>query len=140
MLFNAQGNDAAQFGLTKLNQRHTLESTVLNNSNVKDSLSMKAMAETPMDLNFSTESNVWRSDFTWTNGDPAGTAIYTIDVPFGLLSLGQSDNIQNMPFDRYTYWTGDVEVSLQINGQPFQQGLLAMYSCRSHLTNANWRT
>jgi hypothetical protein len=127
MLFNAQGNDAAQFGLTKLNQRHTLESTVLNNSNVKDSLSMKAMAETPMDLNFSTESNVWRSDFTWTNGDPAGTAIYTIDVPFGLLSLGQSDNIQNMPFDRYTYWTGDVEVSLQINGQPFQQGLLAMY-------------
>ncbi|UHK03043.1 MAG: RNA-dependent RNA polymerase [Guiyang picorna-like virus 2] len=127
MLMNAQGNDSLEFGLTKLNERHTLESTVLNNSNIKDSMSTKAMAETPMDLKFSTESNVWRDDFTWTASDPAGTAIYTIDVPFGLLSLGEASNIQNMPFDRYTYWTGDVEVSLQINGQPFQQGLLAMY-------------
>ncbi|APG77979.1 hypothetical protein [Hubei picorna-like virus 9] len=122
--FSAQGPD---FGLTKLNETSTLESTELNTSNVKVNLMEKAIAERPVDLAFSTESNVWRSDFEWTMSDPAGTSIYSIDVPFGLLQLGESDNIQNMPFERYSYWNGDVRVSFQINGQPFQQGLLCIY-------------
>nr|ULF99744.1 MAG: putative polyprotein [Picornavirales sp.] len=90
-------------------------------------LMAKAVNEGPMDVGFGVESNVFRQQVIWSSGSPAGGAIFTVDVPFGLLPLGNPDNVQNMPFDRFTYWTGDVELSFQINGTPFQQGILAAY-------------
>ena len=48
-------------------------------------------------------------------------------MPFGILDKGDDNNLQNMPFDRFIYWNGDVELTLQVTGTPFQQGLAVFY-------------
>lgn len=111
--------------LVKLNEHKVIDGKVLNQH--QNSLSNKALNELPMDINFGTESRVFRGQFLWSNSNVPGTPIFTVDVPFGLLSLGNADNVQNMGFDRFVFWEGDIEISFQINGTPFQQGLLVAY-------------
>lgn len=119
----AEGNE----GLVNLNARSKVESIELNKTTLAETLRGKAVAEVPQDLAFGLESTVYRDSFEWKVSDIAGVAIKTIDVPFGLLSLGDSDNVQNMPFDRFLYWNGDITLTFQVNGTPFMCGMLAVY-------------
>jgi hypothetical protein len=122
--FVAQG--PPENSLAKLNEHKVTYGAMLNMSGA-GKLESKAVNEEQMNLNFGTDSRVFRGQFEWSTSAVAGAAIASYDVPFGLLALGDSDNVQNMGFDRFVFWTGDVEIVFQINGTPFQQGLLAAY-------------
>ncbi|APG78468.1 hypothetical protein [Hubei picorna-like virus 11] len=89
------------------------------------------------------ESRIMRASFSWGTDHPAGHVLYNISIPQGILGQGSPDSIQNMPFKNYVYWRGRVEIALQINGNPFQQGLLCAFfyplSTRgSQLNIVNW--
>jgi hypothetical protein len=122
--FFAQGPPANS--LAKLNEHKLVDGVRLNNHQA-DFMANKAVNETSMGVDFGTESRVFRGQFDWTTADIPGVPIFTIDLPFGLLSLGEPDNVQNMGFDRFVFWKGDIEISFQINATPFQQGLLVAY-------------
>jgi hypothetical protein len=83
----------------------------------------KAVSEEAMDLRYTTDTFMYRTEFDWSTTDPAGLKV-KYEAPFGLLKLGNVDNIQNMPFDRFIYWHGDVELMVQVNGSPMMQGLM----------------
>nr|QVW10090.1 MAG: polyprotein [Basavirus sp.] len=119
----AEGNE----GLVNLNARNEVHASELNKTTLAGTLRGKAVAEIPQDLAFGLESTVYRDSFEWRTSDIAGVAIKKIDVPFGLLNLGDSDNVQNMPFDRFLFWNGDVVLTFQVNGTPFMCGMLAIY-------------
>lgn len=119
----AEGNE----GLVNLNSHDVKTSDGLNKTTMMTNLRGKAVAEIPQDLSFGLESTLFRDSFEWKVSDIPGVAIKTIPVPFGLLSLGDSDNVQNMPFDRFLFWNGDVKLTLQVNGTPFMCGMLAVY-------------
>jgi hypothetical protein len=87
----------------------------------------KAMSQTHGSLDFSTDSSVYRTTFTWQTSHNKGAIIGTLTAPYGILNIGEKRNLQNMPFERYIYWRGDVELTVQINGNPFQQGYLVLY-------------
>uniref|UniRef100_F1KPN4 Genome polyprotein n=1 Tax=Ascaris suum TaxID=6253 RepID=F1KPN4_ASCSU len=89
------------------------------------------------------ESRIMRASFTWATDQPMGHVLYSVGLPQGILGQGPIDSIQNMPFKNYAYWRGRVEVALQINGNPFQQGLLCAFfyplsSRGSELDILNW--
>ncbi|AIY32625.1 polyprotein [Fisavirus 1] len=126
--------------LAKLNVDKKIDAKPIGTSDPKK-LSEKAVNEEAMKLEFGTDSNVFRTSITWKNDDvPEKGAIASFDVPFGILGLGDPTNLQNMPFDRFAYWKGDLELNFQINATPFQQGLAAAYfmplaSYQSELAN-----
>nr|AMO03227.1 putative polyprotein [Pow Burn virus] len=122
--FIAEGNNE---GLVNLNAPDRVVGDGLNKTTLIGKLRNLAVAEVKQDLNFGLESTVYRASFEWTPEQVVGTSIAKIDVPFGLLGLGDEDNVQNMPFDRFLMWNGDVKVVLQVNGTPFMCGLLAVY-------------
>jgi len=113
--------------LAKLNADKSVIATKIGVSD-PSGLSKKAVNEEAMGLLYGTESNVYRTNFVWnSNQAPESGAIASFDVPFGILGLGDPQNLQNMPFDRFAYWKGDVELCFQLNATPFQQGLAAAY-------------
>lgn len=119
----AEGNE----GLVNLNAKNEVVGDALNKTTLISRLRSKAVAEIPQDLSFGLESTVYRHAFEWETSHIAGKAIESIAVPFGLLGLGDSDNVQNMPFDRFLFWNGDVTITFQVNGTPFMCGMLAVY-------------
>ncbi|APQ44490.1 polyprotein [Basavirus sp.] len=121
--YTAEGNE----GLVNLNASDVKVSDSLNKTTMMTTLRNKAVAELPQDLAFGLESTLFRESFEWSTSDIPGKAIKTIPIPFGLLELGDSDNVQNMPFDRFLFWNGDVKLTFQVNGTPFMCGLLAVY-------------
>jgi len=80
-------------------------------------------------LHQGTEGFVYRDTIEWKTTDPNTTNLKIYDLPRDMLALPTTatDNLQNMPFSRYMYWRGGVEIALQINGTPFQQGLVIAY-------------
>lgn len=90
-------------------------------------LSSIALNEQEMDVNYGCESFVKRASYTWVSTDAANASVANVAVPFGLLALGNVNNIQNMPFNNYIYFITDVEIAIQINGTPTQQGALIAY-------------
>jgi hypothetical protein len=95
--------------------------------NSEHKLAGRALNEEAMDLKFGTESRVLRTGFKWKSTDIVGKAIASFDVPFGILKEGDTGNLQNMPFTRFAFWHGDVEIIVQINGSAQQQGMAVMY-------------
>lgn len=63
---------------------------------------------------------VWRTDFEWT--PTFFEKIYTV-MP-DILKLGNPQNLQNMLFERFRYFTCDFEIDVQVAGSPFATGLL----------------
>uniref|UniRef100_T1E8G3 Putative secreted protein n=1 Tax=Anopheles aquasalis TaxID=42839 RepID=T1E8G3_ANOAQ len=113
--------------LAKLNADKSVTATQIGVSD-PSGLSRKAVNEEAMGLRYGTDSSVYRTKFAWRNDQsPESGAIASFDVPFGILGLGDPQNLQNMPFDRFAYWKGDVELNFQLNATPFQQGLAAAY-------------
>lgn len=86
-----------------------------------------ALGEEAMSMEFTLESHIYRGSFTWTTDQAPGTIIGQVLAPFQILSLGSQSNIQNMSFERFIYWQGDVSLMLQVNGTPFLQGALALF-------------
>jgi hypothetical protein len=124
--YGFEGQGPPVNSLAKLNADKEISSLPVN---VRDpiKLAKKALNEESMSLNFGTDSRVYRTSFIWSMANVTGEAIAQFDVPFGLLELGDNQNLQNMPFDRFVYWNGDVELVFQLNATPFQQGLLVAY-------------
>ena len=86
-----------------------------------------AMNQPEMNLAYGLNGNVYRESVEWTTTDAFGAEIKSWDIPFGILDKGDDNNLQNMPFDRFIYWNGTVELTLQVTGTPFQQGLAIFY-------------
>lgn len=124
--FFAQGPVENQHSIVDVSGGKIVEGPSVNVS-MANKLTRKALNEVPLDINFGTNSNVYRKEFSWRTADVAGASIYSVDLPFGLLNLGNVENLQNMSFDRFCFWKGDVTITAQINATPFQCGLLAMY-------------
>lgn len=124
---NDAGTTESQRGLT------TFQSEVKKKEggvSTPSSRSARAINEQQMDLNYGPDSAVLRDTLKWKNADVQNTILATYKVPTDLLALGGVDvarNLQNMPFDRFIFWEGDVEVLFQLVGQPFQQGMLIAY-------------
>lgn len=87
----------------------------------------KALTANHQELTFGLTSNVLRTSFEWQVTDPLDSQLFTAAAPFGILALGDPDNVQNIGFDRYTFMSADVVLTFQINGNRFLAGLLAAY-------------
>jgi hypothetical protein len=85
------------------------------------------LGEEAMSMEFTLDSHIYRGSFQWTTDQAPGTIIGQGLAPFQLLSLGSQSNIQNMSFERFIYWQGDISLMLQVNGTPFLQGALALF-------------
>uniref|UniRef100_F1KPM4 Genome polyprotein n=1 Tax=Ascaris suum TaxID=6253 RepID=F1KPM4_ASCSU len=123
--FVAQGPPLKSRVGTTLTTLDTPKEVVVKKSNTDSDL--KAGGADHLSIEQCAGSTVQRKTFEWQNGDAPGTVLYSCSVPFGLLAQDTQESIQNMPFERFVYWKGDVELTLQINGNPFQQGLLYVY-------------
>lgn len=86
-----------------------------------------AINEQQLELQYGLNSFVYRTSFDWTSASGQGGTLWQSKVPFGLLTLGNPDNIQNMPFRYYIYCVTDVEIMFQINGTPTQAGAAMAY-------------
>jgi hypothetical protein len=82
--------------------------------------------EQALGLDYGLNSLVWRETYDWTTSDVRGTEIFRIEAPHGLIALGDPNNLQNIPFQRFIYFHTDVELSVSIAGSPFQAGLLCL--------------
>jgi hypothetical protein len=122
--FESQGPEKS---IVQLGEQASIESKEIATSSNTMYMMEKATQDVAASLTFGTDSDVYRDSFSWTSAQTSGTMIYSVDLPFGLLSKGGTENAQNMPFDRFTYWNGDVELIFQAAGTKFQQGLLAIY-------------
>lgn len=101
------------------------QASVLNDR--MSNLASKSVNEQPMNLDYGTDSVIMRDTLRWDVSDGRLKNIYSKQVPFEMLLLGEPENIQNMPFERFIYMAFEAfEVYVQINGSPFLQGLLAM--------------
>jgi hypothetical protein len=76
------------------------------------------------DINFGTDSFVFRTNLTWNTTQAYGTILASYEVPKEILSLGGSQNAQNMPFDKFIYFHSNLELMFQISGSQFQCGRL----------------
>ncbi|APG79018.1 hypothetical protein [Changjiang picorna-like virus 5] len=83
--------------------------------------------EEEMGLKYGTESDVYRNQFTWRTTDLSGAHLLEVEAPYELLQLGNTDTLQNMPFKNFIYLTTDVAITVQLNGSPFQCGILIVY-------------
>lgn len=87
----------------------------------------KALTARHQELTFGLTSNVFRTSFDWAATDPLDAQLFSVAAPFGILELGDPDNVQNIGFDRYTFMSSDVVLTFQINGNRFLAGLIAAY-------------
>lgn len=86
-----------------------------------------AISEQQADIDYGANSQMLRDNITWLDTHARGQVIATYDIPFGILSLGDPNNLQNMPFQRFIYCTTDVDIQFQMNANPFVQGQLIAY-------------
>ncbi|APQ44499.1 polyprotein [Basavirus sp.] len=124
--FTAQGPGLPEHSITNV-KSGKLVSEDHTATSMKTKFQKLALNEVSLPLTFGTESTVYRDEFEWKTSDVVGTAIKSYDVPFGLLNNSTANNLQNMPFERFLYWKGDVKVVFQVNATPFQCGMLAVY-------------
>lgn len=107
---------------------HTDDQMVSINQTTNDDMASLAINEQAMDLTYGLTTKVKRDQFDWSGDDhDEEEVIKEYDIPYGVLQLQSQTNIQNMPFKNFIYWTGTVCLTFQVNGQPFQQGLLCVY-------------
>nr|BDV27094.1 putative polyprotein [Pyongtaek Culex picornavirus] len=121
---HAQGVDN---GITKLHSRLTLDGHEFSNSSPSDQLVDKSTMVPSAVMTLPTDSLIPRDIVSWTTDQQPGTVIKKYKAPFDILKLGPSDNLQNTVFSMWELLKSDVEVAVQINGQPMTQGMLAMY-------------
>lgn len=120
----------AESGLTQISS-----ATLVNQEYSEIKADQKKIAPTKsfgaqaVNLNYGVESFVRRATLQWSSATPRGDTIdgtYT-KIPFGLLTLLDDHNLQNMPFEHTMYSVPDVEILFQVNGTPMQQGLLVAF-------------
>jgi len=107
--------------LTKIQQQGVVNNLRSMGSGV---LSRDNFSIPKMDLDFGLESKVLRKVVDWTTAQPKGTKLFSVSVPAGILKLGNQRNLQNMAFDNFMFWRGNVKMTIKVNGTPFQQGML----------------
>ncbi len=90
-------------------------------------LALKSLNEREADLSFGTRSLMKRVTSTWSSTQVEGTNIQVNSVPFGLLGLGDQNNLQNMAFQNFLFSTTNVRIVFQVNGTPTQAGLAVAY-------------
>jgi hypothetical protein len=110
----------------------TIKTSTLNDSSEAIASNMDNRAdlglnEQIMDLEYGQNSIIKRTAFSWSSAAAAGANQLAIEIPFGLLSLGNTNNIQNMAWERFIYATTEVDMIIQVNGTPTQQGALIAY-------------
>jgi hypothetical protein len=133
--FNAEGPDEPPTmtrpapsvnGLTTMETQTQVASSSAAGSSY-DAVASLALNEAAATMEYGPGSAMFRTSFVWKEADVLGTVIGKADVPFGLLSLANTNNVQNMPFQRFIYFLTDVELTFQLNGTPFQQGCALVY-------------
>ncbi|APG78960.1 hypothetical protein [Beihai picorna-like virus 65] len=91
---------------------------------------------------YGAKSMVRRNTLEWLETQTAFSILQQIDLPFGLLSQEAESNIQNMLLSRWLYSRFDLQLVFQINGSPFQQGLMCVFFnplSQSSPSFRNWR-
>ncbi|APQ44495.1 polyprotein [Basavirus sp.] len=112
-------------GLTIMPVETGYEESQTNMMNQRADLSAHAINEQRMDLDFGLNSIIFRQSVNWDSSSSG--VIFSTEVPFGLLALGETENIQNMPFERFIYMVNNIQIIAQVNGSPFQQGLCVLF-------------
>nr|WKV34495.1 MAG: RNA-dependent RNA polymerase [Riboviria sp.] len=113
--------------LTKETPQTTTFGKVLNDcTQASKRLMDKSINALPGELALGPDSMIPRLRSTWDKNAIAGKAIVKIDIPFGLIN-NPPQNIQDMPFSNFTYFNGDVVLTLDLTGNPFCSGKLCMY-------------
>jgi len=92
-----------------------------------DALANKAVNARNEGIEYGLESEMYRGEIEWSSADLKGDNIARLFLPQDLLGLGNTDNLQNMAFARYIFMTTDVELIIEITGQPSLQGKLIVW-------------
>ncbi|APG78580.1 hypothetical protein [Wenzhou gastropodes virus 2] len=122
-LNNNSDNEPSDGGLTKFVVDEVEEGSLnCSGYNTTSSFDMKKASQS-----YGANSMIIRKTIEWNKDHIAGAILSTTDVPFGLFTLGSTNNIQNMLLDRWLYSRFDVQLVFQINGTPFQQGSLVAF-------------
>lgn len=123
---DAPKSDASAPGMTKITTDTNAGLTPFPQRSMKE-LSGNSLNEKPADLHFGSGSLMKRLTVTWSSTSTEGTSLISRLVPFGLLGLGDPQNLQNMPFNSFLYSVTDVRVVFQVNGTPTQAGMCIAY-------------
>ncbi len=122
----AEGGRDKVTGLTSITTDDLVPTAQYDSSN-QTPLASHAINEEAMHLDYGLKSLMRRDTIAWSSTDSAGASLWSKKVPWDILALGNQNNIQNMPFSNYVYFTSDVELVFQINGTPMQAGALIVY-------------
>ncbi|APQ44491.1 polyprotein [Basavirus sp.] len=123
-------------GLTTLPVETGLDTDRGELSGDRANLAGLAVNDSAKEISFGMDSIVYRETVVWTTGNTAEQVIWKSQVPFGLLTTGETENVQNMPFTRFIYTVPSMEVLFQINATQFQQGLIvAFFAPLAHPTD-----
>jgi hypothetical protein len=87
----------------------------------------RAVSEVSANLEMGPSSFVKRFQIQWANGSAEGSILSTTALPYGLLGLGDQNNLQNMPFQNFLLSRPDIEIMVQLNGAPTQAGCLIAF-------------
>nr|WKV33356.1 MAG: RNA-dependent RNA polymerase [Riboviria sp.] len=79
--------------------------------------------ELPWTLNNMLERFSFQDTLSWLSAQPSHTVLKKIRIPQDLLTT----SISATPFDRFTYWRGNVELQFQVTSNPLTQGLLVAF-------------
>jgi hypothetical protein len=113
-------------GMTKIATDTSTGAVPFPQRNMKE-LAGNSLNEKPADLHFGSGSLMKRATVTWSSTNAEGTSLISRLVPFGLLGLGDQQNLQNMPFNNFLYSVTDIRVVFQVNGTPTQAGMCIAY-------------
>lgn len=124
-----KNDDSSTTGLTTLDTRLAPTSNYpapsINNSH-------SSITEPFYDFKYALESKIRRNQLTWSSTTGAGALLTSIDIPWGFIDSSANATIQDMAFNNYVYFSGDFELTFQVNGPPTAYG--AVWVCFAPLT------
>jgi len=121
-------NAKSQFN-TGLTQVLTSEEATpsAESGNLASHLAGKSISAESATFDYGTESYVRRTDLSWSTSSTAGTILATYNVPFDLVTLGNTEIVQNIGFMNYLFCQPEVEVMIRVTGTPVMQGALVAW-------------
>lgn len=100
----------------------------------------KSLCQQPLDADYALRGKVLIKQFDWAETDVQGANLFKTRVPWDAMALNTASTIHKHIFEMYCMWTGDVEITIQTNGNPFQQGLLICYFVPLTKDHDNYQT
>lgn len=93
-----------------------------------------------MSADYALRGKIMVKQLKWAETDVQGENLFKMRVPWDAMALNTADTIHKRIFEMYCMWAGDVEITVQTNGNPFQQGFIICYFIPLSKQNENYQT